>query len=206
MRIQRENPSAEAVWRFGKDVGRAAQARGVEGRICGAHCVLVCPQCGSKACQCRCAPECPDAPAALSSDPETHPVEAAILPLVFEMRRLGLFCPCWSCEGHLDPAGQLWKLPAVWFYCDSLVHVRLLAAGLTRLSAAGGLKAKWQVVVTFSDPDNVETAFSLEPREPLPSGVGLGELRADIGMIARSLQAMMNGEARGLKCTTPVKP
>lgn len=206
MRIERGKRSPEAIRRFGEDVAEAAQAHGIEGRVCGAHCTITCPQCGSKACQCRCTPDCPEAPAKLSSDPEAYPVEGAAVPLVFEMRRLGIFRPCWSCEGHLDPSGKLWKLPAVWFYCDSFVHVRLLGAGLARLSTAGKLKAKWQVVVTFSDPDNIETTFSLEPREPLPPGIGLKELRADIAAIARELQALMNDQARGLKGTARTQP
>lgn len=206
MRIERPKPSPEQMKRFGDQVAEAADARGVEGRVCGAHCTIVCPQCGSTACQCRCAPGCPEAPATLSSDPQAFPIEAAVVALVYEMRRFGMFQPCWSCEGHLDPQGELWKLPAVWFYCASLVHVRLLGAGLARLSANRTLKAKWQVVVTFSDPDNIETAFSLEPKQPVEAGIGLKELRADLAAIARALQGLMNQEARGLKATTRLAP
>jgi hypothetical protein len=135
-----------------------------------------------------------------------YPIEAAVVPLVYEMRRLGMFQPCWSCEGHLGPKGELWKLPSVWFYCDSLVHVRLLGSGLGGLFTKGTLKTKWQVVVTFSDPDNIETAFSLEPAQPIDAGIGLPELRADLGAIARALQGLMNQEARGLKATARAAP
>lgn len=206
MRIERPKPSPEQMRRFSEQVSEAADACGIEGRVCGAHCTIICPQCGSTACQCRCAPECPEAPATLSSDPELHPIETAVVPLVYEMRRLGMFRPCWSCEGHLDPKGALWKLPAVWFYCESLVHVRLLGAGLVRLAAAGTLKAKWQVAVTFSDPDNIETAFSLEPKQPVEAGIGLADFRADLAAIARSLQGLMNREARGLKAAARATP
>jgi len=51
------------------------------------------------------------------------PIESGIAPLVFELKRLGVFEPCWSCEGHNDPGGNLWKIPRVWFYCDSVVQV-----------------------------------------------------------------------------------
>ncbi len=206
MRIERPKPSSERLRQFSDQVAKAVDARGIDGRVCGVHCAIVCPQCGSTACQCRCAPECPDAPATLSSDPQSHPIEPAADPLVYEMRRLGMFRPCWSCEGHLDPKGSLWKLPAVWFYCESLVHVRLLGAGLSRLSTNRTLKAKWQVVVTFSDPDNIETAFALEPKQPIGEGIGLTELRADLSAIARALPGLMTREARDLKASTQAMP
>lgn len=198
MRIARGEPSPEQLRKFREEVSSAAHARGVDGRVCGAHCTIVCPQCGSTACQCRCTPACPDAPQTLSSDPEAYPIEAAVVPLVYEMQRLAIFRPCWSCEGHLDPQDALWKLPAVWFYCDSLVHVRLLGAGLTRLHTSRVLKARWQVAVTFSDNDNIETAFSLEPKQPLEEGISLNDLRADMTAIARALQSLLSQEARVL--------
>ena len=206
MRIERPKPTPDQMRRFGDQLAEAADGRGIEGRVCGAHCTIVCPQCGSTACQCRCTPGCPDAPATLSSEPEAYPIETGAVPVVFEMSRLGMFRPCWSCEGHLDPQGALWKLPAVCFYCDSLVHVRLLGAGLARLSTDGTLKAKWQVVITFSDPDNIATAFSLEPKQPIDAGIGLEELRADFATIARALQGLMKQEARGLKASARATP
>ena len=36
----------------------------------------------------------------LSSDPERYPIEPGIVPLVFALRGLRVFEPCWSCEGH----------------------------------------------------------------------------------------------------------
>ena len=54
-----------------------------------------------------CEATCPEAPKALTSDPVNYPIETGIVSLVFEMKRLGIFEPCWSCEGHLGPAGDL---------------------------------------------------------------------------------------------------
>ena len=87
-------------------------------------CVDACPDYDLRA---GCRRDCAKAPARLSSDPDRFPVEEKIAPLVFELKKLGVFFPCWSCEGHNDPSGKLWKLPRVWFYADSVVHLRLLS-------------------------------------------------------------------------------
>jgi hypothetical protein len=99
----------------------------------------------------------------LSSEGARYPIEPGVVGLVFEMKRLGVFTPCWSCEGHPQPDGTPHKLPQVWFYSDSLLHVRLLAAGVSKLKRDGRLSTPWQVAVTYSDPENPETTFALEP-------------------------------------------
>jgi hypothetical protein len=172
MRIDRRKQTASRARRLADEIAEAVESQGVDGRVCRETCTIVCPTCGSTACQCACSPHCPQAPQALSSDPEKHPVEPAIMPLVYEMVRLGTFRPCWSCEGHLGKDGALWKVPRVWFYCDSVALPRLLSDGLKDLRHAGSLSTSWQVVVTFSDRDNPDTTFSLEPVDPpdrLPS-------------------------------------
>ena len=199
MRIERRDRTMERNRQLGADIAEAAFTKGVDGRVCGEQCILKCSQCGSSTCQCDCAPECPEAPRALSADPDRYPVEPGITPLVFEMKRLGLVRPCWSCEGHLRPDGSLWKVPAVWFYAKSLVHVRLLASGLERMRHAGKLSVSWRIAVTFSDPDNPETTFSLEPVRAFDNEPSLPALRNDVAEIARSLHGMMTGEARTLQ-------
>lgn len=199
MRIKRRNRSPEESRLLSQDIAAAASAAGVAGRVCGAACTMKCPQCGSTGCQCTCSPRCPGAARALSVDPDTYPIESLILPLVFEMKRHGVFTPCWSCEGHTRPDGSLWKLPRVWFYCDSTVPVRLLADGLGALKRAGKLRAPWQVVVTFSDPDNPDTTFSLEPVTSPGSSIALRSLQDDLAEIARSLKAMIGTEASSLQ-------
>ena len=169
------------------------------GRVCGETCAVACPRCGSKACQCQCSDACPEAPRALSADPEKYPIEPGILPLVFEMRRLGLFAPCWSCEGHLGPGEALWKLPRVWFYCDSTTHLRLLASGLRDLEIARKLSTRWQIVVTFSDTDNSATTFSLEPEPTAASASGLPALQQDVVVIAGALEGMIARQAATLR-------
>jgi hypothetical protein len=124
---------------------------------------VCCPHCPDYRPSLGCHRDCLAAPRRLSSEGEHSPVEALVAPLVFELKRLGVFHPCWSCEGHDDQAGNLLKMPRLWFYADSVVHVRALADAVDRLFGARLLSARWQVVVTYSDPENPDTTFSLEP-------------------------------------------
>ena len=202
MRIERREGSLERDRQLGSTIAEAAACTGVDGRVCGDRCIRICSQCGSLGCQCDCSPDCPEVPLALSIDPEHLPIEPLITPLVFEMKRLGVFRPCWSCEGHLHPNGTFWKVPRVWFYCDSRVHVRILADALANLKGARKLSTRWQVLVTYSDPDHPETTFSLEPLPPADSRLSLPSMQKDVVEIARSLHAMMTGEARNLQRET----
>jgi hypothetical protein len=77
------------------------------------HCHMPCACSGSIECACSCAPDCLEAPANLSSDPEKFPIEAGILPLVYAFNCLGACAPVWSCEGHIGPAGKVNRLPRV---------------------------------------------------------------------------------------------
>lgn len=157
-----------------------------------------------------CACDCPDydpavgcqrfcqaAPLRLSSDP-LSPLEPLIAPLTFELKRLGVFHPCWSCEGHNDQAGQLWKLPRVWFYANSVVHIRALGEALDRLFMEKRVSARWRVVLTYSDGDNPDTTFSLEP-EPTGDGQRLADLQADARAIAEGLEAHFWGACERLQ-------
>lgn len=190
MRIARHAASPEHAIELEREIARAAQGVRVEGRVCGAQCDARCGRCGSSQCQCACSPYCADAPRALTSDP-AFPVEPLVAPLVFEMKRSGLFDPCWSCEGHNSPGGALHKAPTVWFYA-SLTSLRLFAGGLAKLR----LHAPWRLALTHSDSDNPLPTFAIEaPRE----GYALAQLQADIAAIARALPGMLKDEARALQ-------
>lgn len=133
----------------------------------------------------------------MSSDPVNHPLEGRIAPLVYELKRLEAFHPCWSCEGHDGPDGKLWKIPRVWFYCASVVHLRVLADAVKELHLTETLSVPWRVVLTFSDENNSDTTFSLEPdldheRPRLPA------LQRDIDVIADHLRESAFTEARKL--------
>jgi len=154
------------------------------------------PTCPSGA-ERNCHSGCPDIPRALSDAPEEYPLEARIAPLVYELRRLDGFRACWSCEGH-ERFGGLWKLPQVWFYAESQIHVRVLADAIAVLGLKGALQAKWEVVVTHSDADNPDTTYALQPKygeAPKP----LGALQADVVTITNSLVAICRDQAKSLQ-------
>ena len=199
MRIPPDKYSTSRTEKLRSEIEEAESPPRPVGRICGESCAAVCTQCGSTACQCPCSADCAEAARALSVEPDQYPIEPAILTLVFEMKRLGLFTPCWSCEGHLGRDGSLWKQPRVWFYCNSTTHVRLLADGLKNLEIDKKLSTRWQVVVTFSEADNPTTAFSIEPALSSDSTMHLAALQRDVTVIARSLETMMTGGAADLK-------
>lgn len=95
-----------------------------------------------------CSPECEHAAYALSEDPNRYPIEAHVLPLVFELTSIRLVKTCWSCEGHLDINGELWKLPQVSFYADKPIYSQLLCNYLARLYWRKKLHYPWEVVLT----------------------------------------------------------
>ena len=198
MRILGFNRSPDRGRAVAADIARLRRAWRPNGRICGSHCTARCPQCGSTTCLCRCGPECADAARALSAEPDRYPIEPGILPLVFAMKRSGIFDPCWSCEGHSGIDGAFWKAPMVWFYCRSMLYLRLLGDGVNRMKGLGGLKASWQVAVTYSDPGNPDTAFSLQPVPSECPGLPLPDLQRDAREIARMLEPMMDDRARAL--------
>lgn len=145
---------------------------------------VCCSDCADYTAATRCHRYCPAAPCRLSSEGDRSPVEPLVAPLVFELKKLGVFHPCWSCEGHADKAGRLQKIPRVWFYADSVVHVRALAEALNKL-VAGRLSARWQVVLTHSDAVNPDTTFSLQPE--LDPENSLNALHSDLRVLADEL-------------------
>ncbi len=176
--------------------GRVAQVRQELGEILHGGmdgvpvCASDCPRAGPG----RCSRHCPDLPRMLSSDPENHPLESRIAPLVYELKRLEVFDPCWSCEGHNGTDGALWKIPRVWFYCRSVVHLRVLADALKELHLDRRLSVQWRVVLTFSDGDNADTTFSLEP-SPADPRPPLAALQRDVDTIAEHLRDVVFDEA-----------
>jgi hypothetical protein len=161
-----------------REVRRAHALGPISDPVCCPHCADYRPPAG-------CHRYCPAAPRQLSSEGERGPVEPRVAPLVFELKKLGAFYPCWSCEGHLDADGRLEKIPRIWFYADSVVHIRGLAEAVQRLFNARRLSARWLVVLTYSDPDNPDTTFSLEP-EP-GADLSLSALQTDLRVMADEL-------------------
>ena len=80
-----------------------------------------------------------------------------------------------------------------------MVHLRDLADAVKELHLAETLHVPWRVVLTFSEADNPDTTFSLEPdlyhrRPPLPA------LQRDINAIADHLHDLAFTKARKLSC------
>jgi len=134
----------------------------------------------------------------LSSEAEDYPVEEHIAPLVLELRRTGLFKPCWSCEGHLGHDGKLWKTPRVWFTCESTLHLRVLADMMKNLNLRKLLSAMWEVKVSHSDDDNPQSTFALQPC-PAANPQKLDDLQADVRTIARLMPLQFKAAADHLK-------
>jgi len=190
MKIRRRKSDQRNDAEIRADLARVSCKPEIQGRLCGPDCMTVCPTCSSTVCDCNCSSQCPDIPDRLTSDP-SFPIEGGIAPLVFEIARLGVFEPCWSCEGHNDPSGNLWKIPRVWFYCDSVVQVRLLSDVLKSLEIDKLTRAPWQVCLTFSDEDNPATTFSLEPVIGPGARFTLEDLQGDTRVLTEFLHSMM---------------
>lgn len=186
MRIERRAKNNERANRVREDVGHILRG-GVSGKpVCAPDCPV--------AIRARCSRDCPDIPRMMSSEPDEFPLEGHIAPLAFELKKLEVFHPCWSCEGHNGVDGKLWKIPQVWFYCDSVVHLRVLADAVTKLHSAKNLTAPWRVALTFSDSDNADSTFSLEPALDASRPL-LTDLWRDVDVIAEYLRDIVFGEA-----------
>lgn len=202
MKIDRIEGSAAKSAAIREEIEKIFDLR-LQGRVCGALCDKKCPECGSSGCQCACSPDCPDLPRVLSPEPDLYPIEEAIAPLVFEMKRTGIFTPCWSCEGHLSPnSAALWKIPQVWFYCDSVVHLRLLAEMLSQLKIDKVTQAQWEIAVGFSDANNPDTTFALRPQMKPDHGYSLWQLQADAAALAKNLESALAQKAEKLQSQT----
>ena len=141
-----------------------------------------------------CSRDCPGISTSLSSDPDHYPLEANVAPLVYELSRLQVFQPCWSCEGHETGAGELWKLPQVWFYAAAEIQARLLSDALRHLAGHHRLTAEWEVSITRSAPDDPETTYCMKP---IPTdGQTLAQLQQDITALSRELPDIIRNEAR----------
>lgn len=156
-------------------------------------CTLRCPGCGSLRCLCHCAPDCAAAPRMMSSDPDRHPIEPGIAPLVYALHATEGCTPCWSCEGHRRDDGRLKRLPQVWFVTDSLVMVRLIQERIGDLWIARRLGTPWRVRVIYTDDVfSPHTTFTIEP------ALAPGD-RADLSALRDDAREIANGFATALR-------
>lgn len=144
----------------------------------------------------QCSPQCPDAPQALSIEPERYPIEQKVVPFVFELRTSRLMQTCWSCEGHMNPQGELWKVPQVSFYSPSSVYPKLLVNHITRLKMEKKLAYDWQVVLSDYGQENWGVTYTVEPKLEVSVSPRLGGLQGDLLKIAEDLSDHLKNEAR----------
>jgi len=149
-------------------------------------CHMPCGCSGSLTCGCGCSVDCEHAPTNLSSEPNEFSIELGIYPLVYALASLGTCPPFWSCEGHLDHSGTISRIPRVWFYARDLAYPRLIQDHVAGLSTKKNLNYKWHVCITYSDGDNIDTAFSLEPNIVMNGELDLDLLRQDVSAIAEN--------------------
>ena len=130
-----------------------------------------------------CSAGCPDAPKALSIEPERYPVEPKVVPLVYELMSTHVLMTCWSCEGHMGADGKLWKVPMVSFYSASAIYPKLLLKHIETLTYKKALSYRWQIVLSdFAQTPGV--TYSVQPELSLIDDVHLGQLQQDLGIIA----------------------
>ena len=133
-----------------------------------------------------CSARCADAPRALSIEPDRYPIETSVVPIVYELNVLRLVQTCWSCEGHMDAEGNLWKVPQVSFYSASPVFVQLLAARIAGLRQAKQLGYEWHIAFSSYGDSSVPT-YTLEPRFRPTDEARLGVLQQDLKVIGENL-------------------
>lgn len=141
-----------------------------------------------------CSRDCDKAPAMLSSDGDEYPLDIKIAPLVFELKRMGFYTPCWSCEGHLGPDGKVWKLPRVWFYTTSDVYVRLLNDAIQCFAFSQILNALWEIKLVAIADASFDTMYSLEPAAQNEEH-NLLKLQDDISLLSLNLFRLVTSRA-----------
>jgi len=131
----------------------------------------------------NCSPKCDDASRALSIDPERYPLEPKVIPLVYEVMASAGLKSCWSCEGHMDNEGELWKVPQVCFYSDTPIYPQLVLIHLLDLYQAKKLSFLWHIVLSdFSRSLNI--TYSIQPNLNQVNDPHLGALQHDMQVIA----------------------
>ncbi len=152
-------------------------------------CKIPCPHSHSITSTEMCSPGCPNAPLEMSSDPENFPIESHIVPLVYSLNTMRTMTPCWSCEGHQNAGGYLYKIPRVWFYSTSNFYPKLLAEFTNQLHGMHRLKNPWHVVVLPYSQSTFSTAYSLEPYfEDIESKNRLALLWQDIDILSEGMR------------------
>lgn len=158
-------------------------------------CNVPCPCSGSRTCTCLCSQQCELVSKRLSSEPDRYPIEPKIVPLVFELYCLRVCKPCWSCEGHKLPSGEVHKLPRVWFITRSLVYPRIIADYIATLKKRRLLQNFWHICLAYSG-NRFDTAFSIEPNLGIDPSPDLERLQIESKVIADGLVLGVRAQAQ----------
>lgn len=156
-----------------------------------------CPACNNHL-PSTCSPKCSDAKLALSTEPDQHPIEANVLPLVYGLVSTRVFQTCWSCEGHMDSKDNLISLPRVSFYTPSCVYVQLLHRHLANLIMDKKLVYSWLIALSDYAQTWGQTYSLLPDLNYNNKDVHLGALQNDLKVIASDLQENMKIQARAM--------
>lgn len=153
-----------------------------------------CPGCKQHKIE-NCSSNCDDASEAISIEPERYPIEEHVLPVVFEMMASRLLQTCWSCEGHYDSEGKLWKLPQVCFYAATPIYPKLLTMHLYELSGQHKLSYEWQIV--FVDLASTwGVTYSLQPSLLYVDKPDLELMQKDLLHIAQGMNLSLKQHAK----------
>lgn len=153
-----------------------------------------CPNCANHI-PSQCSASCTQAPAALSIDPEQHPIEENMVPLVFELMSTNVLRTCWSCEGHSDSNGEIWRMPNVSFYSKSMYYPQLLLKHLVNLKYSGALHYTWQIVLADYGQTSGVT-FCIQPDMTQEDYAELEQLQTDLKTIADNMLEKLKDIAR----------
>ena len=146
----------------------------------------------------QCSPKCPEAPRSLSIEPDRYPLEAKVVPFVFALRTMRLMQTCWSCEGHMNPEGEIWKTPQISFYSTSSIYPKLLINHIGRLKSEKKLAYEWRIVLSDYGQKPWAVTYTVEPILESVDPPRLGALQGDLLKIGEDLADHIANEARSL--------
>jgi len=158
--------------------------------------IAPCPGCAKHVSE-NCSPKCSDAPQALSIDPVKYPLEPKVIPLVYEVMASAGLKSCWSCEGHMDNEGELWKVPQVCFYSDTPIYPQLVLMHLLDLYQGKKLSFNWHIVLSEFNR-SLDITYSIQPNLNQVNEPHLGALQHDMQVIAENMHRKVKAIAQAL--------
>lgn len=144
----------------------------------------------------NCSAKCEFVAGQMSSDPNKYPIESGVVSLVYALYTMRLMMPCWSCEGHMNKAQEIVKLPSIWFYSTSHFYPKLLAQYIDNLFAYKKIKTSWRISILAFSQSLFSTTYSLEPQVSLNEDLDLADLQNDMNRIAKDMRFSMLRDTR----------